>query len=128
MNNNGIEKLPPHNTEAEEAILGALLIDPDAIFEVSTFLRPDAFYRRQNQWIYEAMLDLYNQREPVDLVTLIEQLRKQERLEAVGGETYIIGLLNAVPTSVNARSYGRIVEAAAARRRLLAAAKVSRHV
>ena len=124
MNNNGIEKLPPHNTEAEEAILGALLIDPDAIFEVSTFLRADAFYRQQNQWIYEAMLDLYNQREPVDLVTLIEQLRKQERLDAVGGETYVIGLLNAVPTSVNARSYGRIVEAAAVRRRLLAAATV----
>ena len=124
MSNNGIEKLPPHNIEAEEAILGALLIDPDAIFEVSTFLKPIAFYREQNRWIYEAILDLYNQREPVDLITVTEILRQRERLEAVGGEGYIISLLNAVPTSVNARSYGRIVESSAVRRSLIAAASV----
>jgi replicative DNA helicase len=122
MSENGLEKLPPHSVESEEAVLGSLLIDPDAIFDVSTFLKAEAFYRQQHRWIYEAILDLYNQREPVDLITVTEQLRKQERLEEAGGESYIIGLLNTVPTSVNARSYGRIVEAAALRRRLIQAA------
>ncbi len=117
-----IERLPPHSIEAEEAVLGSLLIDPDAIFEVSNFLRPPAFYRKQNQWIYEALLDLSDRREPVDLITLTEELRRRELLEEVGGEGYIIGLINAVPTSINAQSYGKLVEAASIRRRMIAAA------
>ena len=117
-----LDKLPPHNLESEEAVLGSLLIDPDAIFDVSTFLKPDMFYREANGWIFEAILDLYNRREPVDLITLTEVLRQRDQLEAVGGEGYIIGLINTVPTSVNAASYGHIVEAAAVRRRLIGAA------
>jgi replicative DNA helicase len=117
-----IERLPPHSVEAEEAVLGSLLIDPDAIFEVASFLKPRAFYREQNQWIYEAMLDLFERREPLDLITLTDELRRSNRLEEMGGEAYIIGLLNTVPTSVNAKSYGRIVEAAFLRRRMISAA------
>ena len=107
-----IDRLPPHSLEAEEAILGSLLIDPDAIFDVSTFLRPNAFYSAQNQTIYEAILALSDRREPLDLITLTEELRRQEQLEKVGGEAYIISLINAVPTAINAVSYGRVVEAA----------------
>ncbi len=117
-----IERLPPHSVEAEEAVLGSLLIDPDAIFEVSGFLRPDAFYRVQNKWIFESILDLSDRREPLDLITLTEELRRRERLEEVGGEGYIIGLINAVPTSINARNYGKLVEAAALRRKMISAA------
>ncbi|HEX6384359.1 MAG TPA: DnaB-like helicase N-terminal domain-containing protein, partial [Anaerolineae bacterium] len=73
-----IERLPPHSVEAEEAVLGSLLIDPDAIFEVGTFLHPDAFYRVQNRWIYEAILSLSDRREPLDFITLTDELRRRE--------------------------------------------------
>lgn len=116
------ERLPPHSVEAEEATLGSLLIDPDAIYEVSGFLKPAAFYRPQNRWIYEAILSLADRREPLDLITLTEELRRQEKLEDAGGEGYIIGLINTVPTAINAKSYGRLVEAASIRRRMIQAA------
>ena len=116
------ERLPPHSIEAEEAVLGSLLIDPDSLFEVSNFLRADAFYRAQNRWIYESMLALSDQRVPLDVVTLIEELRRRERLEEIGGESAVISLLNAVPTSINVEAYGKMVEAAAIRRKLIQAA------
>lgn len=117
-----IERLPPHSQEAEEAVLGSLLIDPDALYEVSNFLRPEAFYRTANKWIYESILSLSERREPLDFVTLTEELRRREQLEEVGGEAYVIGLINAVPTAINARNYGKLVEAAALRRKLIGAA------
>jgi replicative DNA helicase len=116
------DRLPPHSIEAEEAVLGSLLIDPDAIFEVSTFLKPESFYREQNRWIYESMLELYDRREPIDFVTLTEVLRQRGQLNDAGGEGYLIDLLNAVPTSINAHAYGRLVEQAAVRRNLIRAA------
>ncbi len=117
-----IERLPPHNLEAEEAVLGSLLIDPDAIYDVANFLHPHDFYKVQNKWIYEAILALNERREPLDLLTLTDELRRREQLEEIGGEAVIIGLVNAVPTSVNAAHYGRIVEAASTRRQLINAA------
>ncbi|MCP4361647.1 MAG: replicative DNA helicase [Chloroflexi bacterium] len=117
-----IERLPPHSLEAEEALLGSLLIDPDAIFDVGTFLRPNTFYRTPNQWIFEAILTLNDRREPVDLITLTEELRRREQLEEAGGEAYIISLINTVPTAINAVTYGRLVEAAALRRQMIGAA------
>lgn len=116
------ERLPPHSLEAEEALLGSLLIDPDALFEVNSFLRPEAFYRTHNRWIYEAILSLSDRREPVDLITLTEELRRREQLADIGGEAYVIGLLNTVPTAINAASYGRLVEATSIRRKLVSAA------
>lgn len=83
-----IDRLPPHSIEAEEAVLGSLLIDPDAIFEVASFLKPDAFYRLQNRWIYEAILSLSEHREPIDFITLTEELRRQNRMEEVGGSIF----------------------------------------
>jgi replicative DNA helicase len=117
-----MDRLPPHNIEAEEALLGSLLIDPDALFDVASFLRPGAFYREANKWIYEAILDLNERREAVDFITLTDELRRREQLEELGGEGYLIGLINTVPTSINAASYGRIVEATALRRRMVGAA------
>ena len=116
------DRIPPSNLESEEALLGSLLIDPDAIFDVAAFLKPDGFYSETNKWIYEAILALNERHEPVDLITLTDELRRREQLDELGGEAYIIGLINIVPTSVNARYYGQIVESAALRRRMLQAA------
>ncbi|MCB0037339.1 MAG: replicative DNA helicase, partial [Anaerolineales bacterium] len=117
-----IERLPPQNREAEEAVLGSLLIDPDAIFEVANFLKAQSFYSVANRWVYESILTLHQRSDPVDSLTLIEELRRRDQLEEVGGEAYIVGLVSAVPTSINARAYGQIVEAAALRRDLINAA------
>lgn len=116
------EHLPPHSVEAEEAVLGSLLIDPDAFYEVEPFLRAGDFYQATNRWIYEAICALYDRKTPLDVVTLIDEMRRRERLEEIGGESAVIALLNAVPTSINAEAYGRAVHDAAVRRRLLDAA------
>ncbi len=102
--------------------MGSLLIDPDAIFEVAGFLKPEAFYRVHNRWIYDAIVSLNERHEAIDFITLSEELRRREQLEEVGGEGYLIGLLNVVPTAVNTRTYARAVEAAATRRKLISAA------
>jgi replicative DNA helicase len=116
------ERLLPHSFEAEEAVLGSLLIDEDAVFEVAGFLKPDAFYRSHNRWIYDAILSLNERHEPVDYLTVTEELRRRGQLEDIGGEAYVLSLINAVPTSINAESYGKLVEAASLRRRLISAA------
>lgn len=117
-----LERLPPHSDQAEEAVLGSLLIDPEAIFEVAHFLKPDAFYRERNRWVYEALLELYDKRQPIDLVTLQDTLQRNGRLEDVGGYAFLIDLVNAVPSSVNAPAYAQVVETAAVRRKLIRAA------
>jgi replicative DNA helicase len=119
---NTSEKMAPHNTEAEEAVLGSLLIDPDAIFKVAPFLGPDDFYREKNGWIYDAISDLHNRREPADFVTLCDELERRGQLEEVGGAAYITSLINAVPTAIHAEYYGHIVERTAILRRLISAA------
>lgn len=108
--------------EAEESVLGGILIDPDALFDVSHFLKPEHFHRLSNRWIYEACLDLAKAKTPIDIVTLSAELKKLDRLEDIGGESYIIGLFSVVPTSINTEHYGRIIEGLAVRRQLLAAA------
>jgi len=116
------DKMIPHNVEAEEAVLGSLLIDPEALFHVSPFLKGEDFYIQKNAWIYEAILALHERREPVDFVTLCDELERREQLEEVGGAAYITQLINAVPSAIHVESYGHIVEQAAVRRRLISAA------
>jgi replicative DNA helicase len=116
------EPLPPHNTDAEEAVLGSLLIDRDAIGRIAAFLRPEDFYRERNATIYAAMLALYERREPVDFLTLSDELQRTGRYEEVGGLAYLSSLLTVVPTSLHVEHYARIVERAAIRRRLIRAA------
>jgi replicative DNA helicase len=117
-----IERLPPQSVEAEEAVLGALLIDPDAIIRVATVLRPEDFYREKNRWIYETALALHERREPIDFLTVCDELDGREQLDQVGGPAFITSLINAVPTSVHAEYYAHIVERTATRRRLIEAA------
>jgi len=116
------DKLVPHNVEAEEAVLGSLLIDPEALFRVSPFLKPDDFYIRKNDWIYETILTLHERREPIDFVTLCDELERQGRLEEIGGAAYVTHLINAVPSAIHVEAYGHIVEQDAIRRRLINAA------
>ena len=118
----GVERLPPQNTEAEEAVLGGLLIDPDAIIRVATILRPEDFYREKDAWIYDAIQILHERREPVDFLTVCDELERRGRLNEVGGAAFITSLINAVPTSIHVEHYARIVERTATRRRLLDAA------
>ncbi len=117
-----IDRLPPQSIEAEEAVLGSLLIDADAIIRIATVLRAEDFYREKHGWIYEAILDLHERREPVDLLTVCDELERREQLDEVGGTVFVTSLVNAVPTSIHAEHYARIIERAATRRRLIDAA------
>jgi len=114
--------LPPQNVEAEQSVLGSLLIDPDALIKVTPFLRPEDFYRETHGQIYRAILGLHEQRQPADFVTLCEELERRGQLEHVGGPGYLTSLINVVPTSIHAQHYGRIVERTATLRRLISAA------
>jgi replicative DNA helicase len=116
-----IERLPPHNLEAEQSVLGSLLIDRDAIIRVASFLRAEDFYTGANGLIYQAILDLYNRREPTDIVTLSDELQRRTQYDQAGGLSYLSSLLNAVPTAVHVEYYARIVERAATLRRLIGA-------
>jgi replicative DNA helicase len=112
----------PANMEAERAVLGSLLIDPDAIIKIANFLRPEDFYRERHGWIYAAVLALHERREPADFVTLIDELERQSQLEEVGGPAYITELINSTPTAIYVDFYARIVERTAILRRLIGAA------
>ncbi|MDE0078411.1 MAG: replicative DNA helicase [Caldilineaceae bacterium] len=115
-------KTTPANVEAEQAVLGSLLIDPDAIVKVSTTLRDVDFYREPHQWIFRALLALHERREPADFVTLVDELERNEQLEEIGGPAYITQLINSTPTAIYVDYYARIVERTATLRRLIGAA------
>jgi len=117
-----IDRLPPHSAEAEESVLGSILIDRDAVIEVAELLRPEDFYRQVHALIYAAMLDLFERREPIDIVTVAEALERTENLETVGGRAYLGTLSNQTPTAVHAVQYARIVERKALLRNLIGAA------
>ena len=121
-----IDRLPPQSLEAEQSVLGAILIDRDAIVEVAEFLRAEDFYRQANGRIYAAILDLFERREPIDIVTVAESLERREELEAVGGRAYLSSLSNETPTAVHAVQYARIVERKAVLRNLIGAAGTHR--
>ena len=117
-----IDRMPPHSIEAEEAVLGSVLIDPEAIYRVSSFLKGDDFYIVKNQWVWDACMSLHERREPIDFVTITRELATREQFDELGGPAYISHLINVVPTAIHAEGYGHIVERTALRRRLLSAA------
>ena len=112
----------PANIEAERAVLGSLMIDPDAIIKVANFLRPEDFFRERHAWLYEAMRTLNERREPLDFVTIVDELERRERLEEIGGPAYLTDLIASTPTALYVDHYARIVERTAVLRRLIAAA------
>lgn len=116
-------KLPPQNIEAEQSLLGALLIDKDAVIKVAELLTPADFYRTETHgYIFAAMKNLYDRREPIDLVTMTEELKKQGTYDKVGGSSYLTTLVNVVPTSAHIENYARIIKAHSVKRNLIAQA------
>ncbi|MBI2010070.1 MAG: replicative DNA helicase [Candidatus Chisholmbacteria bacterium] len=115
-------KVPPHSEEAERSVLGALLLDKDAVVAVAEFLRPEHFYAEAHKQIFKAMLTLYEEREPVDLVTLTEKLKTMKALTQVGGRAFLSKLATEVPTSAHAEEYGKIIKDHFVRRELIGAA------
>ena len=114
-------KVPPQNVEAEESILGALLIDKDAVVEVVPILKPQHFYNEKYGLIFEAILTLYEEREPIDVVTVSEKLKAKKALKKIGGMSGLTELVNRVPTSAHAVNYAKIVKNLATKRELISA-------
>ncbi|MHB0884816.1 MAG: replicative DNA helicase [Bacillota bacterium] len=117
-----LERVPPQNLEAEQAVLGSMLIEREAIIKATDTLRPEDFYREANREVFQAVLNLHEHGEAVDLVTVTDELRKRGLLENIGGVAYLTALANAVPTAANAEYYARIVEEKALLRELISVA------
>jgi len=116
-----MQHIPPHNIEAEQSVLGSMLLDKEAVAAATEVLQSDDFYVEAHKEIYEAILDIYDSGTPVDLVTVVEALRQRGSLEAVGGGAYISDLSMAVPSTANVRYYIKIVEEKSILRRLISA-------
>ncbi len=116
------DRMAPHSVEAEEAVLGSILINPEALHDVAAFLQPDDFFIVKNSWVWEAILRIQERNEEIDYLTVVEELRQQARLQEIGGPAYITYLINHTPSSIYAEAYGRIVERASLRRKMLSAA------
>jgi replicative DNA helicase len=112
----------PQSREAEEAVLGCVLINPNTLYELVSFLKSHHFYIHRNAWIWDSFLALDERRTPIDLLTVSDELGRHGKLAEVGGPAYLTSLVNQVPSSINAEHYGRIVSAHAARRAMIQAA------
>jgi replicative DNA helicase len=112
----------PSNREAEEAVLGSILMNPEVYFDVSQVLKAEDFFLNRNRWIWEAFSSLQERRQPIDILTVTEELERQSRLEEAGGPAYLTALINNVPSTLHAQAYSHLIEEAATRRRLLDAA------
>jgi replicative DNA helicase len=115
------ENLPPHDVEAEKAVLGSLLIDSEGIFKVATFLRPEDFFTPENQWVYDACFSLYQRNEGINQITVAHELAQKGRLEEAGGAAYLSHLVSMVPTSLHVEHFAQIVSRSAVMRRLISA-------
>ncbi len=119
MADNPIGRLPPQNLDAEKSVLGAILIDSDAIVAVADILTPESFYEIANQYVYAAMQSLYEKRQPIDVVTLNNEVKKMKKLKAVGGTAAIAELSNAVSTAANVKHYAKLVSEAYVKRKMI---------
>lgn len=123
-----LKNVLPYSQDAEQCVLGSLLIDPEAIAQIADWLTPNDFYRDAHQTIYRTLLALYERRDPGDFVTLSDELERLNTLEQVGGQSFIVSLMNGVPTSANVEHYGRIVRQKAILRRLIhASGEIAAH-
>ncbi len=116
------DRMPPHDLDAEEAVLGSLLIDGEAIYKVADLLRPTDFYRDKNQWVFDACYAVHERNEAINQITVAHELGRRDRLEAIGGSAYLSNLIMNVPTSVHVEYYGAIVQRLSVMRRLIATA------
>ncbi|HUU65527.1 MAG TPA: replicative DNA helicase [Dehalococcoidales bacterium] len=116
------EKLPPHDLDAEEAVIGSLLIDGTAIYKIATFLQSTDFYSEQNQWLYGACLALYERNVAINQITVAQELARREKLELCGGAAYLSHLISVCPTSLDIEYYAQIVNRLSVMRGLISAA------
>ncbi len=114
-----IGRIPPHSLEAEQSVLGAMILDKEAINTAIEMIRPHDFYREANKEVFEAILILFNKNEPVDLITLSEELKRRDTLESIGGVTYLADLSSGVATTANTKYYCKIVEEKSILRKLI---------
>ena len=114
-----VDRLPPHDANAEESVIGSILIDGDSLNRITSFLRPADFYGEKNQWCFDAFLALFNRGEAINQVTVAHELNLQERLEELGGSAYLSHLVMVVPTSVHIEYYARIVQRTSIMRQLI---------
>jgi len=117
------EKLPPHDIDAEEAVIGSLLIDGSAIYQIATLLQPSSFYSERNAQLYNACRQLYQRNEAINQITLAQELDRQGKLEACGGAAYLSHLISMVPTSLDVEHYAQIVYRLSIMRHLISAGK-----
>jgi replicative DNA helicase len=117
----GPDKLPPQSIESEQAVLGALLVNPDSLTTVLEIVRPEQFYKQAHKYIYQAVIDLFNNNEPIDVVTVSEYLRDIDRIETVGGRVYINDLALSVITTANVEYHARKVSEKSILRELIRA-------
>jgi len=115
-------QIVPHSREAEESLIGAILINPEAYYDVAQFLKADDFYIHRHRWVWESFTRLHESRTPIDFLTVTEDLDQQGQLAEVGGAAYISALTANVPTSLHAEAYGHIIEQTSIRRKMLDAA------
>ncbi len=116
-------KLPPQNIEAEQSLLGGLLIDKEAIVRIGELLKPEHFYKtEQHGKIYQAIIDLYEKREPIDVVTVTNRLKQTDSLDIAGGPAYLTTLVNTVPTSAHIEHYAQIIKEHYVRRSIISQA------
>ena len=116
-----ITRIPPHSVESEQSILGSIILDKDAIITVAETIVPGDFYKEAHKIIYESMLKLNSNNEPIDLITLIEELRKDGQLDNIGGISYLTSLSTIVPTTSNVKYYANIVKEKSVMRQLIKA-------
>ena len=119
MDLGSLGRIPPQNIEAEQSVLGASLLDKGVLSTITEIIDVSDFYREDHKEIYEAIMDLYERGEPIDLITVSEQLKIRGSIDAVGGLEYLTNLVNAVPTTANAKHYAKIVEEKSILRRLI---------
>ncbi|MCX7883490.1 MAG: replicative DNA helicase [Caloramator sp.] len=112
-------RVPPHNIEAEQAVIGAMLLDKEAIASAAEILSGDEFYKESHKILFQTIVEIFNKDEPVDIVTLVDILKSREHLEIVGGVSYISSLAASVPTTSNVKYYAKIVEEKSILRRLI---------
>lgn len=112
-------RMPPQNSEAEESVLGAVMLDKDAIIKVADVVKPEDFYNERNQTIFETILELYNEQLPLDILNVSSRLKEKSFLKTIGGRSYLTGLINAVPNASNVVSYAKLVKNKATLRRLI---------
>lgn len=115
-------KVPPQNIEAERSVLGALMLDKDAIIKVANLVHPGDFYNDNHNLIFEAMTELYEKRDPIDVLSLSNRLEEKNKLEAIGGSSYLTSLVTSIPSSTNVEHYAKVVQKKSTLRKLITTA------